>query len=252
MLKSRFQRVAWISLVIGAGYLGFALFELFYHQEIAEGLGDAAIAIIFFSLALIYFRKVKKTDCSIEVYEDINKHKKFVIQKDVSFYSQYLIFSVSGAFLGKYKPNITNIKSFMLANLENFVRAQPFEHKVEDVDGNIILYIDIKGTTNPTFIILDEDKNIIGKVKQQLLQSFLDYVFEIEIDNQKFVVQSDKLTREIRVDGLMNMNSMKVPLKLTETFKTLTPTVYIIEDDLSTNKGKMGLAISVIYSVLKE
>ncbi|WP_414050882.1 hypothetical protein [Macrococcus animalis] len=48
------------------------------------------------------------------------------------------------------------------------------------------------------------------------------------------------------------MNSMKVPLELTETFKTLTPTVYIIEDDLSTNKGKMGLAISVIYSVLKE
>ncbi|WP_414054352.1 hypothetical protein ACMGE6_02670 [Macrococcus equi] len=251
MLKRQFLMVAWISMTIFIGYFIYAISNVFLNNHLHESIINVLISFIFLGLSIVYFKKAKKVDSSIEVIESIYKHQNFVIQNEVSYYRQQLIFSERATFLGRYKPHITGFKSLFFANLEILVRAQPFEHIVEDSDGNAVMYINIKGFRAPTFIVYDQDYRKIGEIKQQLFKSLTDYIFDINIEDQNFNVKSEFLTRDLFVEGIMKVDSTKVPLELTETFKTITPTVYEIENNLNSEKGKMGLAIAIIYEMLR-
>lgn len=256
LISKQFKKSAIVSLIIGLLFIIWGIVQFLLTQDIFESFATGSFGVIFIGLAIVYFNKKKNADATVQQQEfleedNLTKYHDFVLNTEVSWYKQQIIYSTEGTFLGRYQPDVSKFINFFKANISFLIKNLPCDYIVKDTDEKTIFSMKAQGFFQPVFTVYDDKGNEIGSIKQHIFKSAFNYTFVIEAAEETFEAKSDTLTRDMRIKGLLHCDSYKVPLELTKIFKTIAPIQYTLEHDLQSAKGKVALAFACVYNSLQ-
>lgn len=239
---------------IGTALLAFALLSIAIFMWVRGEALQEVISQVFFSISLLgvsglLFYKAYGTRDSdnsdiIKNYTNIVPFTRFLIHPEVHAINQLIIYNESGNMVGRLVPGESWLKY-----LEPLFNLLPFKHYIESEDGHLLI-LDIQGFFNQKTVVFNDAGKKVGTIRQNFFKSLFKFQALIEIGEDKYETQSDVLFGELEVSNIVRITSLNVPVEHTKRFKRLSERMYIIEKDLETDEGKIGLAVLCLYAAV--
>ncbi|QUR94928.1 hypothetical protein [Macrococcoides canis] len=245
MINRQFKKMMVILIILTSSMFLFTIYT-FSKNDIIDSISFLIFTLLFVGITLIYYIKYKNTKQPSQniVQDNIYYYQNFVIQREVGFKNQLLIYSVEGKFLGRFKRCNGAIISILLGNKI----LVPGAYELVDANGEEVCLIKVEGLIQPRILIYKFDEKI-AEINQKIFKSAFSYVYEINFNNNNFIVKSEVLTNDLYLEEVFRLSEKKVPLENSIVFQELTMNTYEIMNSLETNKGKLGLVIMCIHSL---
>lgn len=239
---------------IGSSLVALVLFSIgifmwIRGEDLQEIIFQVFFGIVLLAVSGLLFYKAygtKDSDDSEVVtdYTDIMPFKRFLIHPEVHAINQLIIYNEPGKMVGRLLPGQSWLKY-----LEPLFNILPFKHYVESESGHL-LTLDIRGFFNQKTAVFNNAGQKLGTIHQNFFKSLFKFQALIEVGEDKYETQSDVLFGELEVENIARITSFNVPIENTERFKQFSERMYIIEKDLETDEGKIGLAVLCLYAAV--
>ena len=216
-------------------------------EPLQEIIFQFLFAAVLFGISGFLFYKAygtKNSDDSENVteYTDIMPFKRFLIHPEVHAINQLIIYNEYGNMVGRLFPGQSWLKY-----LEPLINFLPFKHYIESENGHLMT-LDVRGFFNKKIFILNESGHKIGTIRQNFFKSLFKFHVIIEVNGDRYETNSDVLFGELEIENIVKINSFNVPVEITERFKRFSERLFIIEEKLETDEGKVGLAVLCFYA----
>lgn len=249
LLSKQYKLSAIGTMVLALIFICVAGYMWYRDELIREIMMPAFLGFLLLLVSTLLFYKSSETkeigqSTGDKEFFDLLQYERFIIHPEVHGLKQLIIYNEAGNMVGKFVPGQSWLKY-----LEPLLGLMPFKHYIYSRNG-LILTLNIKGIFKQKISVMDDDEHTIGIIHYNILRNGFKFNVEVEIDDRKYVSQSEALIGDVTIEDLIKITSFNVPVELTERYKHFSPRLYIIDNDLETIEGKVGLATLALYGAV--
>lgn len=211
---------------------------------IGSGLLIGLIGFIFARLTKDHDRGMAELDYSTL--------RAIIPQFDVWFFKRVMIFDTEGAYIGKSSMEITGIRTFLISLLSQLNLLTPLNYRFHDHTGKLLFSFKRRGWRSAIVDIWD-DNGKIGYVEFDELKILLRFRGYAYVGNEgdeegleKYRVKSELLFDDTDGNGLMDLSSFRNDVKYHYIFRDFQVRVIQLGAPVSEDKGRVGLALSIM------
>lgn len=204
---------------------------------------------ILFAYIFFCYYTTKKHNPGLVIL-DYDKLNCFIVKTDVWFFKRLLIFDADGKYVGLTKMEINSFKSLLLSQLSYYKILVPIPYKIFDHEGNIVCIFKREGFKSAVVNIYNGHHECIGKVEFDEVRTLLKFSGHAFVGDNKYKISS-KLFFEDTQSEIINLSSFNNRIEYHYIFRDISNEVAVLKEPISTDNGKVGLAVLAILYYLR-